>query len=128
MSGALEHREEIRHGREADAARAELSSRENFGLKLVLISQNQALADADFASGADQALPLIRILADLSRKQYLHFPMQEVTGGGIAWADGLRFRAATAAKKSSREYFRVVEDQEIVGTQKVGKIPKPAVM
>jgi hypothetical protein len=53
--------------------------------------------------------------------------MQEITRGGIARAQGLRFGAGTPSIKAGRKHAGIVEHHQVIGLQEIGKIPKNSV-
>jgi len=63
VSDAVEDREKIvcslKGGLKADAALAEFRAGEDLGLQLILLAEEQALADADFTAGPDKAFPIV---------------------------------------------------------------------
>ena len=61
MTDAIEGGEEIRQRLEANAALAKFRASQNLGLQLVVLSEVQAFADADFAPRPDQAFPLVGV-------------------------------------------------------------------
>ena len=71
-----------------------------------------------------ETFPVIRIFAELPNEEYLDATLQEIAGRRIVGAQSLRLGAATFAIEAGRKHAGIVEDQEIVGTQQIGKIPK----
>jgi len=112
---------------EADAALAEFGAAQDFGLKLILFAEEKALADADFAAGANQAFPIVRIGGELTGQQNFDASVKKIASRGIVRADGLSPGAFAAAIKPGRKNAGVVEDDEIAGLQQVGKIAELAI-
>ena len=46
----------------ADLALAEFSAGDDFGWQFVILAEEQALADADFAAGTNQAFPVVGLI------------------------------------------------------------------
>jgi len=111
----------------SDAAFAELGAGENFGLQFVVLPEKEAFADANLASGVNQAFPIVRVGRELAREQDLDASLQNVACWGIARAPGLRARAFAAAVKPGRKDAGVVENNEIAGAQQIGEIAEQAI-
>lgn len=111
----------------SDAAFAKVGAGENFGLQFVVLTEKKAFAQADLASGANQALPIVRVRRKLAREQELNASLQKVARCGIARAHGLRARAFAAAVKTGRKDAGVVENNEIAGAQQIGEIAEQAI-
>jgi hypothetical protein len=111
----------------AKVALAEFASGNHLGLKIVLVAEEQVLADADFAAWADEALPFIRFFVELASEQDFDMSLHEAARGRIVGAKGLRFDSASAAIEAGRENTSVVEDDEIVRAKKLRKVAELAV-
>jgi len=111
----------------ADAAFAELAASENFGLQFVVLTEKKAFAHADFASGANQAFPIVWVSGKLACEQDLNAATQKVTCRWIARAHRLRASAFAAAIEPRRKDARVVKNDEVSGTQQIGKIAEEAI-
>src|SRR5215813_729098 len=72
MAKPLDARKEVRDGRKSNAALAKQPSGHDLSLELATFSKIKVLAHADLAARPDQAFPIIRIGADLPRKQHFH--------------------------------------------------------
>ncbi len=111
----------------ADAALAEFGAGKDLGLKFISLAEEQAFADADFAAGPDQALPIVRFSRKLAGQQNLDAAVEEIARGRVAWADGMRSGSFAAAIESSRKDAGIVEDQQVAGMQEIGKFAEQAV-
>ena len=111
----------------SDAAFAKVGAGENIGLQFVMLPEKKAFADADLASGANQALPIIRVRRKLAREQDLNASLQKVACRRIVRAHGLRASAFAAAVKTGRKDAGVVENDEIAGAQQVREIAEQAI-
>jgi hypothetical protein len=131
MADAIEGSEEIvrglKGGLEADTALAELGAGEDFSLQFVFLAEEQALADADFAAGTNQAFPIVGIGRELPGEQNLDAAVKEVAGCGVALADGLSAGAFAAAVEPGGKDASVVEDHEIAGPQHIGEVAEQAI-
>ena len=122
----------ILEGLKADNALAELSARQNLGLKFsglrfVLLAEEEAFADADFAAGTNQALPVVGIGCELAGEKNFDAAVKEIAGGRIACARRLSAGAFAAAEESSGKDAGIVENYEITGLEKVGKFTEQAI-
>jgi hypothetical protein len=114
VADAIESGEEVVHGLnglEADMAFAELGAGQDLGLQLILIAEEEALADTDFAARANQAFPINGIRGELAGEK-------DFDAAPSAFAASVE----TGGKDAS-----VVEDQEIAGVQKVGEVAEQAI-
>jgi hypothetical protein len=139
VADAIECGEEIVHaldfaldhtfagGLEADVAFAELGAREDFGLQFVLLSEEEAFADADLAAGANQAFPIIGVGGELASQQNFHAALEEITRGGIARAEWLSASACATAVEPGGKDARVIEDDQIAALQQVGEVAEQAI-
>ena len=85
MADALEHREEIGDGIEAQMALAKFAASDDFGGEFVgLIGgvepEVNALADAKLASGMDEGFPQIWLGGKLTREQHFDSSVQKFRG------------------------------------------------
>ena len=113
----------------ADAAQAEFRAGENLGLQFVEIplAEEQALADADLAAGANQALPIVGLGGELAGQKNLDATVKETAGGWVARANGLSAGAVAAAIEPSWKNAGVVKNQQIAGLQKVREVAEQTV-
>ena len=111
----------------ADAAFAELGAGKHLGLQFIVLTEKKPFTNADFAAGADQTFPIVGVGGKLAREQDLDAAPQKVTCRGIVRANRLRTSAFAAAIESSGKDTGVVEDDEIAGTQPIGKIVEEAI-
>lgn len=131
VADGIEGSEEILAGREADMALAEFSAGDDLGLELVVSvfgrAEEKMLADGDLAPRADKTFPFIGIMAELASKEDLGPSVEKIPCGGIPRANGLRVESGATRIETRRKDARVVEDNEIVGTEKMGEIAELAV-
>ena len=116
--------EEIGHGSEADVARTEFSTGDDFSLKLVLLSEKKMLADQDLSAGTNQAFPIVGIVSELTGEQNLDASLKKLAGSRIPRADGLRLGTFAAAIQTRWKHPRVVENDQIARPEKVREIAK----
>jgi hypothetical protein len=93
-------------------------------LEFVMLSEKQAFSDADLAAGPHQTLPIVGLGAELASEKNFDAAAEKIAGGGIARAYDLSAGARTAAIEASGKNSRVVEDDQVPGTQQVGKVVK----
>jgi len=93
-----------------------------------LVSKEQLLSHANFASRANQALPLVWILRHLPREQYLDPALEKVVGGWVARAYGLGLCPASGTVEARRKDPRVIEYYEITCPKEIGKVTKPVIV
>lgn len=89
-----------------------------------MVAEEKVFANIDFATGTDEAFPLIRILPELAGEENLDASVKKVAGSGITRTQRLRLKTGTTSIEASGKHACVVEDQEIVGAEKIGKIAK----
>src|SRR4029077_231278 len=123
----VERLKEPGDGRKTYLAFAEGAVPSNFRLQFFWLAEGKALADADLASGADQALPLIRILTHLPGQQDFDAALQKIARCRVLGTDRLSFRATSPAVEPRRKYAGVVEHEQVVGLQKAGKVAEDEV-
>jgi len=127
MPQALHQTKEIRCRAKLDAALTEASPGYDFGLQFVF-PKEKALAHPNFAAGADQALPFIWFQRYLPGEQHLDLALEEVTGGWIPRAHGLRFGSASPGIEACRKDPRVIEYNQVIRPEQIGKVTKPAIL
>jgi hypothetical protein len=115
VADAVEDWEEILNGLKANAALAEFSAGEDFGLQFILPAEKQAFADADLAAGPNQAFPIVWVGGKLAREQYLDASVEEIAVGRILRADGMSAGAFAATVEPRWKNARVVEDHDVAG-------------
>lgn len=115
MPQSLKVREEIRDWGEAEGALAKGAAGKDFGTELGTIgqgvSEEKMLAHADFAPGADQALPVVRFGRELAGQQYLNAALEKVAGGGIVGAQGLGSGAPSPSVEPGGKHTGIVDDE-----------------
>jgi hypothetical protein len=112
---------------EADAALSEFGAGEDLGLQIIVLSEEEAFADADLAAGANQALPIVGVGGELAGQENFDASVKKVAGGGIARADGLSVGAFAATVETGGKDAGVVEDEQIAGVKQVGEVAELAV-
>lgn len=109
-------------------ALAECCSRDDLGLEFVVLAEIKMLADGDLAAGADEAFPVVRILAELAGQKDLDAPVKEVPGCGIVRAERLRLQTCAPAVKAGGKDASIVEDDEVAGPEEIGEFAELAVL
>ncbi len=134
VADAIEGGEESVHalnGLKADAALAEFGAGQDLGLKFfeiaIVLAEEQSLADAYFAAGANQAFPIVGIGGELAGQKNLDAAVEEIAGGRIVRADRVSAGAFAAAIEPGGKDAGVVEDHKIAGLQQVREIAEQAV-
>jgi hypothetical protein len=107
-----------------DGALAEFGAGEDLGLEFVMLSEKQAFSDADLAAGPHEALPIVGLGGELASEKNFDAAAEKIAGRAIARAHSLGAGARTAAVETSGKNSRVVEDDQVPGTQQVGKVVK----
>ena len=126
---AVEDGEEIVDRIEAQMALAERPAPDDLGCQFVrrfvrIAAEIDALAQAELAAGMHQRLPFQRRSGELFRQQHLDFAAQKISCGRIFLRQPLRARAAAMSVQPRRQHLGIVEDQQIVGPQQLGKVAK----
>jgi hypothetical protein len=93
-----------------------------------LVSKEQLLSHANFASRANQALPLVWVLRHLSRKQYFDPALEKVLGCWVARAHGLGLSPASGTVEACRKDPCVIEYHEVICPKQIGKVTKPVIV
>jgi len=132
VADLIECGEEIVHamsGREADAALAEFGAGQDLSLKFVAIrlAEEQAFADADLASGTDQAFPVIGMGGELTGQQNFDASVGDIAGRRIMSAYGVSAGACAAAIDPGGEDAGIVENDEVTGAQQVREVAELAI-
>ncbi len=70
---------EVIDGAKADVALSEFSTSDDLGAEFVVVAEEKMFADADFAAGTDQTLPLVRILTQLMSQEDLDAPAKKLS-------------------------------------------------
>lgn len=107
---------------------AEGPAGDDFGLHFVVFAEEQAFADADFAAGTNQALPVVWLGRELAGEQDLDASVKEIASGGVAAADGLGSEAGAMPVETGGKNASVVKNYNVVRAQKIGKIAEMAVV
>lgn len=128
MANLLDLREEVRRGGEADMTLAEFAAGDYFGVKLVVVAEEQVLADGNLSARADQTFPIVRIALELARQKDFDASVKEVAAGGIAGAHGFGMESGATSVEARGEDFRVVEDQQVGGAEEIGEVAECAVL
>jgi hypothetical protein len=114
VADAIESGEKIVHTLsrlKAEVALAELSARQDLGLEFILIAEEEAFADSNFATGTNQTLPIVGISCELTSEKDF-----DAAASGFAASEESRWKDAG-----------IVEDDEIAGLQKVREFPEQAI-
>src|SRR5579862_400463 len=106
----FEHREEIRYGRESDAALAKIGPRDDFGLQFIALPEEQMFAHSNLSSGPHQAFPFIGFSLQLAGEQNFNATAKKISSGGIFCANRLRVHAAASPVEPCGKHASVVED------------------
>ena len=69
MSNGIDAGEKVLDGVEADVPLAEFSAGDDFGLKFVMLTEEEMLADSDLAARTHETLPLVRIVPQLTSEE-----------------------------------------------------------
>jgi hypothetical protein len=123
----LDSSEKIFHGPEPDAPFAKRAARDHLCLQLVMFSEEELLADCDLAAGTDQALPLIWILRELPSQQNFDTAAEKIPSCGIVRTDRMGLKPGPASVQSRRKHAGIVEYDQIVSPQELGKVAELAV-
>jgi hypothetical protein len=119
--------EEIVDRGEADVALAEFAAGDDLGMEFVIIAEEKMLADSNLAARPDQTLPVVGIPLQLPCKQDLDTAAKEVARGRIMRTQRLGLKATTSSVEAGGKYARVIEDEEVAGSEEIGEIAKLAV-
>jgi hypothetical protein len=103
-------------------AQAQFSAGQYFSLELS-VSKQDPFADGQLSTGSHERLP--KTLGQLSRQKHLYRSRQVLSRGLARRAFGMYPRAS--AEQAGRENPRIVEDQQLVATEKLGQFSKTAV-
>src|SRR5664280_3149163 len=114
-------------------ALAESSTAHELGREFVrqfigLSTEVNPLAQSEFAAGMNQCFPFRRIGGELPGKQYFNSTAKEVFRRGILGREPLRARAAAMSEKTRGQHFGIVKNQQIAGSQQLGKFAKPEIV
>jgi hypothetical protein len=102
-------------------------STDHLSPQLVAIAEEKLFADPYLPARTNEALPFIRSLTYLLRQKNFDAPAQELARCGVPRADRLRFGPTSASIKASRKHAGIVEHDQVIGLQEIGKIPKNSV-
>jgi hypothetical protein len=133
MTEPLDFGEEVVHGLEADAPFTKSAAGDDLGLKFVVVSEEEAFAHSDFATGAHQAFPFIGVPwvlggGDLAGEQDFNAATKKIPSRGIARTKGLGLKTGSPAVQARWKDAGVVEYNEVVGPQEVRKVAEKAVV
>ena len=129
MADGFNGGEEIIGGSETDVAFTEFAAGDDLGLQLTagFFPEEKTFSYGDFAAGSNETLPFVGIMAKLAGEQDFDAAVEKLAGSRVMRAERLGMEAGAAGVESRGKDSGVVEDDEIVGTQKIGKITKLAV-
>src|SRR5260370_19049464 len=108
---------------ETQRAQAKLTPRENFGFQFSLSKAN-SLSYVHLAAGPDKRFPSLGI--DLASEENFDFPGEMLRFCGARWR--LRMNACAPPEQPRGDDARIVEHQEFVTSQEIGKFSKEAVL
>jgi hypothetical protein len=128
MPEPFDETKEILYRTKSYAALAKTTPGDDFCLQVILISKPKVLSHVNLAPGADQALPFIRFLRDLPGEQYLDPALEKVAGCRVVRAHRLRFGPASAAVKAGWKDSRVIEHNQVIRPEEIGKVTKHAIL
>jgi len=104
-------------------ALAKFAASDDLGLEFVVVAtEEKMLADADFAARADETFPIVRIALQLACEQNFDASLQKISGRRIATAHRLRPHSSTPSIEPRGKHAGIVEDDEIAGAEKFGKM------
>jgi len=115
-------------GREADAAFAKAGARDYFGMKFVVVSEEEMLSDSDLSSWAHQAFPFVRIPLQLAREKNFDASAKKIPGGGIARTQWLEMQSAAASVEARGKDAGVIEDNQVAGAQELGEVAEVSII
>lgn len=124
VADALDCAKKILDGSKPDAALTEAASGCDGCLQLILLAEKKSFAHSDFSPWAHQALPFIfiGIMRKLTSQEDFNPAMQKVACRRVSRADGLSFDPAPSAKEPCGKHSRVIEHDQIVGTEQFRKV------
>jgi endonuclease III-like uncharacterized protein len=100
--------------KKANTALSEFAARDHFGLQLICVAEEQALANSNFSSGANQTFPLIRFLRHLASEQNFDASAKKITRCGIDIADWVRLDSHTPPVQTRRKHAGIIQNQQII--------------
>jgi len=112
----------IRQRLKTDASLAELPTGNDMGFEFIRVAEKQSFSSADFASGPNQALPLVGLGGELARQQNLDSAAEIIMGRRIARTNRLSTDACPVAIKPRWKDSSVVEDHNVAGPQQIRKV------
>src|SRR3954462_4666854 len=115
VSNGIDASEKVLDGGETDVALAEFSTGDDFGLKFVMLTEEEMLAHSDLAARTHETLPLVRIVPQLTSEKNSHASAEELAGGGIMGTQNLGFKTFASGIQTCGKYFCVVKGYEVAG-------------
>ena len=115
VSDVFDASEKVIDRGEADLTLAKFCTRDNFGLKFVMLAEEEMFANGDFAARTHQTLPLVGIVPQLTSEKNFHASAEELAGGGIMGTQNLGFKTFASGIQTCGKYFCVVEHYEVAG-------------
>ena len=92
--------------------------------KFVVLAEEQLFSHADLSPGPHQALPLVGFARNLPGQEDFDSAPQKISRSRILRAERLRLHAASPAIQARGKDARVVEHDQVVRSQQVGKVPE----
>lgn len=122
VADLLDLGKEVIDGRKTNVALAEGAAGNDLGAKLIVFSKVEVFSNANLATGADQAFPIVGVMVQLSGKQDFDASAEKIPGYGIVRAESLRLEAFATPVKTGREYSCVIKHEEVVRAEQFGEI------
>jgi hypothetical protein len=110
-----------------NAALAELSAGEHLGSQLTGFVEKQSFPDANFSSGANQALPIVGPGGKLACQQNFDAAAKEIARCGIAWANKVGTDALSSPVKPRWKNPSVIKDEQVAGPQQLREVAEVAI-
>ena len=92
------------------------------------IAKIELLANSDLASRTNQTLPLIRNVTELARQENLDSPTEKIARCRILRAQRLGSFPAPPAIEPRWKHPRIVQNQQVIRAQQVGKFAELAIL
>lgn len=116
--------EKIIDGIKADTAFSKGSAGEHLGAEFVVVAEEEMFANVDLAARTDKAFPFIGILLELASKENFDASLKKIARGRIVRTQLLGLESRTVSVKARGKHSRVVEDEQVIGLEKIGEIAK----
>jgi hypothetical protein len=124
MAQTFKSGHEIRDRAESNRSLAKFAASDDLGFQATFaFAERKPLANSDLAPGTHQTFPLKRSLK-LLREKKLAAASKKILHRWIVRCEWLCLLSASVPEQSRRNHTSVIHDQQVVGTQKVGKLPE----